>query len=57
MLKIADLQAHSYDELFSASVETSHYDGIKARQNTFQSTKSTIDLVNKNNTGVNLAGT
>ena len=36
--------------LFSASVKNSHYDGIKVQQNTFQSTKSNVDLVDKNNT-------
>ena len=41
------------DLLFSASVKNNHYDGIKVRQNTFQSTKSNIDLVDKNNTAQN----
>ena len=51
LLIIAEL----VDRLFSAGVKTSHYDGIKARKNTFQSTKSTIDLVDKNKTaGVSL---
>ena len=57
LLKIANLQADSratrcelVDRLISASVKTSHHDGIKAQQNTFQSTKSTVDLVDKNNT-------
>ena len=35
-----------------ALCKTRNYDGIKARENTFQSTKSTVDLVDKNNTGV-----
>ena len=57
MLKIADLQAHSAshcDALWAcrsaifSKCKISRYDSIKARQNIFQSTKSTVDLVDKN---------
>ena len=55
-LKIADLQAHNavrcelVDRLFSACYQCkiSHYDPIKACQNTFWLTKSTVDLVDYN---------